>query len=242
MNQKSTTTWVIAILVIIVIIGVGWWYFASQSSSPNTTSQNQSFEHFITSFSLGGLNPVVNGSIDNTNYAITLTVPKGTDLTKLTPTITLSSGATVSPASGTVENFTSPVAYTVTGQDGQTQTYTVSAVVPADSVSISSKTGVGQFLTDSKGMTLYYFLTDKKGSGQSACTASCATLWPPFSAASATNFTISTPLKASDFSTITRADGQSQLAYKGWPMYYNDTKASDTNGQGINKVWYVIKP
>ena len=48
------------------------------------------------------------------------------DLTALKPTIEVSAGATVSPASGTVQDFTSPVEYTVTAQDGTTtKIYTV---------------------------------------------------------------------------------------------------------------------
>jgi len=47
-------------------------------------------------------------------------------VTDLTPTITLSSGATVIPASGVSRDFTSPVPYTVTAEDGVTyQEWTV---------------------------------------------------------------------------------------------------------------------
>ncbi len=47
------------------------------------------------------------------------------DLTALKPVIEVSAGATVSPASGEAQNFTSPVEYTVTAQDGTTKLYTV---------------------------------------------------------------------------------------------------------------------
>ena len=47
------------------------------------------------------------------------------DLTALKPTIEVSAGASVSPASGTAQDFTSPVVYTVTAQDGTTKIYTV---------------------------------------------------------------------------------------------------------------------
>ena len=244
MAQNSATTWIIVIIIIIVVILLGWWYFSTQSSSTTTTSTTQSSEKSITAFSFDGLTPVVQATIDDVNHTIMLTVPKGTNVTKLTPTITVSNNATVSPASGAQQDFTNPVTYTVTAQDSSTQAYTVTVTVSttaADSVSISSKTGIGQFLTDTKGMTLYYFLTDKKGSGKSACTGSCATLWPPFSTA---NIMVSTPLKTSDFSMVTRTDNQQQLAYKGWPLYYyaNDTTAGDVKGEGIGKVWYAIKP
>ena len=51
---------------------------------------------------------------------VSLTVPYGTDLTTLNPTFTVSPFATVSPASGTARNFTTPQTYTVTAQDGVT--------------------------------------------------------------------------------------------------------------------------
>ena len=80
---------------------------------------------------LSGLNPTVSGIIDNTNYTIALTVPKATDVTKLTPAITVSPNATLTPASGVQEDFTNPVTYTVTAQDSSSQTYTVTVNVAA---------------------------------------------------------------------------------------------------------------
>jgi hypothetical protein len=58
-------------------------------------------------------------------------MPYGTNLTALTPAITLSAGATVSPASGTTQNFTTPVTYTVTAADASTKTYSVTVTVAA---------------------------------------------------------------------------------------------------------------
>ena len=51
---------------------------------------------------------------------INIEVVFGTDVTSLSPNITLSTGATVSPNSGSAQNFTSPINYTVTAQDGLT--------------------------------------------------------------------------------------------------------------------------
>ena len=53
-------------------------------------------------------------------------MPQGTSVTALSPTFTLSPFATVSPASGSTHDFTSPVNYTVTAEDGiATKTYSV---------------------------------------------------------------------------------------------------------------------
>jgi len=68
-----------------------------------------------------------NGStalIDQSVHTVALTVPFGTNVTALAPTITLSRFATVAPASGVSRNFSAPLQYTVTAQDGSTQTYT----------------------------------------------------------------------------------------------------------------------
>ena len=63
-------------------------------------------------------------SIVGTN--VTLFVPPGTPLTAINPTVTVSPFATVSPLSGTTHNFTTPVNYTVTAENGiATKTYLV---------------------------------------------------------------------------------------------------------------------
>ena len=69
------------------------------------------------------------GDISETTHTIAITVPYGTDVTSLTPTIT-HTGTSISPASGETQNFTNPVTYTVTAADGSTQTYQVT-VTPA---------------------------------------------------------------------------------------------------------------
>jgi Domain of unknown function (DUF5018)/Domain of unknown function (DUF6242) len=74
--------------------------------------------------------PSVTGVISETDGTISLVVPEGTSVTALTPTIVVSENARVSPASGTTVNFTNPVKYTVTAEDGGTQTYTVTVVSP----------------------------------------------------------------------------------------------------------------
>jgi hypothetical protein len=65
------------------------------------------------------------GTLADTTFTFN-DVPAGTDITTLRPTITLDSPkATVSPASGTVQDFTNPVVYTVTAEDGTSQDYAV---------------------------------------------------------------------------------------------------------------------
>ncbi len=55
---------------------------------------------------------------------IDITVPYNTNLNPLTPYITIT-GKTITPASGIPQDFTIPVVYTVTAQDGSTAKYTI---------------------------------------------------------------------------------------------------------------------
>ncbi|HMM12429.1 MAG TPA: alpha-amylase family glycosyl hydrolase, partial [Bacteroidales bacterium] len=84
----------------------------------------------ITSFSL----PEQTGAatINPAAATVSIEVAHGTGLNSLTPTITVSGGATINPASGVAQNFSSPVVYTVTAQDGiTTKQWTVTVTVAA---------------------------------------------------------------------------------------------------------------
>jgi hypothetical protein len=89
-----------------------------------------SSEKDMLSFKFDGLTPPVSGVISAANKTITIEVPKATNLTNLIPTITVSPEATISPKSGVAADFTNPVSYIVTAQDGSTQTY-IATVKPA---------------------------------------------------------------------------------------------------------------
>jgi hypothetical protein len=84
----------------------------------------------ITAFGFAALDPDVVGVINEKAKTIALTVPFGTDVTALVPTI-VHTGASVSPASGAAQDFTSPVNYTVTAEDTSTQAYVVTVTVVA---------------------------------------------------------------------------------------------------------------
>lgn len=78
---------------------------------PNTETE-------ITSFNISELSAPA--SIDNTLHTVEGAVPYGTDLTALIPAIEVSEGASIDPPSGTPMDFSSPVTYTVTAEDGTT--------------------------------------------------------------------------------------------------------------------------
>lgn len=112
---------------------------------------------------------------------------------------------------------------------------------PSAAVMVSTSATLGQYLADSGGMTLYYLAKDSPANGTRVCTGACIATWPAFTTPAGA---VGSSLSASDFSQVTRADGTMQTTYKGWPLYYykGDSAAGDTNGQGINGVWFVVSP
>jgi predicted lipoprotein with Yx(FWY)xxD motif len=106
-------------------------------------------------------------------------------------------------------------------------------------VQVAKKQGIGSYLADAKGMTLYIFKRDSPG--KSACAGPCVEKWPLFHSE---KVTAPVGLKAADFGTITRDDGKKQTTYKGMPLYYffKDTQRGDTKGQGVGDLWYVATP
>ncbi|MEI8095433.1 MAG: hypothetical protein WCG80_14575 [Spirochaetales bacterium] len=69
--------------------------------------------------------PAATGIIDSTAGTIAITVPYSTTtLNGLVPTFSIN-GASVAPASGVARDFSLPVTYVITAEDGTTRTYTV---------------------------------------------------------------------------------------------------------------------
>ena len=104
----------------------------------------------------------------------------------------------------------------------------------------STSTSLGTILTDGAGKTMYAFAADQKG--QSNCTGSCLTYWPPVSVKTAPKDPSGV---TADLGVITGSDGSKQLTVDGWPMYtYVGDKASgETTGQGTNLsggLWWVV--
>lgn len=106
----------------------------SAQQNPQSPGETLSSENSITSFHLL-LNPEVIGLLDQTNHIVTLNVPYGANIKNVATSITVSNRATVSPLSGVLQDFSNPVVYRVTAQDGSTQDYQVRAVVGAAPVS-----------------------------------------------------------------------------------------------------------
>jgi predicted lipoprotein with Yx(FWY)xxD motif len=117
---------------------------------------------------------------------------------------------------------------------------TGSSVIAMDhEVQTLTKEGIGNYLADAKGMTLYWFKKDSPG--KSTCTGPCVEKWPVYYRE---KVKAGKGLKDGDFGTITREDGKKQSTFRGFPLYYwgGDKAKEDTGGQGLKDVWYVVDP
>lgn len=117
----------------------------------------------------------------------------------------------------------------VTGAQVTVETATAGSLIIGES-------DLGPIVTDEEGNTLYVFLPDDQS--DSVCYDQCEAAWPPLVGA----FTAGSGVDATLLGTTTRTDGSLQVTYDGWPLYYfaNDNAPGDTNGQGLNDVWFVV--
>ena len=110
----------------------------------------------------------------------------------------------------------------------------LSAAPNAGAVGIATRTipGIGTVLVDGQGLTLYRLPTDT--STTTACTGSCAQIWPPLLTTSGTP--ASPPGVSGRFATLTRPDAGVQVTFDGMPLYtyVGDTQPGQANGQGID--------
>lgn len=125
-------------------------------------------------------------------------------------------------SSSTTSTATTPATTPAPMENGETLTVATSAL--------------GDHLVDGAGRTLYLFKPDAQG--ESTCYDQCEANWPPFTG----TVTAGSGVDAGLIGSTTRNDGSSQVTYNGWPLYLfaNDAAPGDTNGQGINDVWYVV--
>jgi len=129
----------------------------------------------------------------------------------------------------------------------------VPAPGPADtavSLDVGQKEGLGTFLTDASGRSLYLFEADTAVAGgrqrASTCYDECAQAWPPLLAVGEP-VPANPAVRAELIGTVERRDGARQVTYNGWPLYYyaRDVNPGDTNGQdveGFGGEWYLVTP
>ena len=130
-----------------------------------------------------------------------------------------------------------------TGSSGATPTPTTAPTSASPVIKTATATvkGTSQtILTDAQGRTLYYFTLDTATT--SACTSTCAGIWPPLIFTGTGSPTSATTLSGT-LSVVMDANGQ-QVEYNGHPLYIysKDTAPGQTNGEGLFGKWFVATP
>ena len=152
---------------------------------------------------------------------------------------TASSATASLSAAGSVSATAPPVASSGGGRYGGGSPAASSPSTGSVVVNMATTT-VGPVLTAANGLTLYVHAGDTATS--STCTGGCATAWPPLAVAAGGSATAGAGVTGT-LGTLTRADGTTQVTYKGLPLYgwKNDTKPGDVTGQNVNG-FTVAKP
>lgn len=98
-----------------------------------------------------------------------------------------------------------------------------------------ASSSLGDILVDGSGRTLYIYTPDGSNASASKCTGPCASLWPALTGKPKAGSGV-------DASLIGATSGSNQASYDGHLLYYyaQDDSSGDVNGQGINKIWYVL--
>jgi predicted lipoprotein with Yx(FWY)xxD motif len=130
-----------------------------------------------------------------------------------------------------------------TGQSTTSTAAAGAASAPNQKVLVATKhSKLGTILAAGpKRLTVYLFEADRHGN--SSCSGECAKAWPPVLGSPHA----SGKAASADLGTIKRADGQTQVTYKGHPLYYfiKDKDDGDAYGQGAKAFgadWYVLAP
>ncbi|MEH0152524.1 hypothetical protein V6R21_00180 [Limibacter armeniacum] len=122
--MKKVFNYFVNLLLAMALIG-GFTACDDKEETPDLSS-----EAMISSFDFASLD-LPESAVSMDGNVITVTVPFGTDITKLTPSISISEGAVINPKIGEMD-FSSDVSFIVTAEDGQTKaTYTVKVIVAA---------------------------------------------------------------------------------------------------------------
>ena len=105
----------------------------------------------------------------------------------------------------------------------------------------TASSSAGERVVAANGKSVYVFTKDVKDSGKSACTGGCAASWP---AVTTTSATPAVDGVTGTIGTIPTADGKMQITINGMPIYFysKDQDSSDTYGQGVGGVWFLVSP
>ena len=210
--------------------------FAVFTTSCSNDDDTQSSAKAILKFKVDDIDGVINETAKTVNFVF----PFGTKITELTPTITVSEKATISPASETKVDLTNPVKYTVKAENGSTQEYTVSATIEA-----STATDIQTFSFDALTPKVIATIdavnntisaTVPNGTNVAALVPTISHLGASISPASDATQDFTQPVKY----TVTAADGTTKKEYTvtvAIAKAYKVTKIEESsikNGESIN--------
>ena len=113
--------------------------------------------------------------------------------------------------------------------------------VETEAALTTADSSLGEIVVDGEGLTVYMYDSDTQGGDASSCEGECAANWP---AVTTDSDDPAVEGVTGEIGTITGVDGGTQVTLNGWPLYYfaGDAAAGDTNGQGVNGVWWVLTP
>jgi predicted lipoprotein with Yx(FWY)xxD motif len=111
----------------------------------------------------------------------------------------------------------------------------------SSTVNVAMDASGGEYVVATNGMSLYLFTPDTDDT--STCKDTCASNWPPYTVADEVSVTAGAGVTGT-VGTIKRDDGSTQVTINKQPLYFfaGDKAAGDVNGQGVNEVWYLVKP
>ncbi|PTB95876.1 hypothetical protein C9994_09840 [Marivirga lumbricoides] len=116
----------------------------------------------------------------------------------------------------------------------------------AFNIKIENNSSFGSILVNQENQSMYFFAGDVKG--ESNCNGGCAEVWPPV-IAEVDDLDLASNLNLTYFGNVTRENGEKQLTYKGWPLYYFSPESDDVleapgavEGDGRGGLFYVAKP
>lgn len=147
-------------------------------------------------------------------------------------TTTLAAGAVVLAGCGSAAS----------GSSGSS-TGSGAAGAPAAASSVVLRTWsspLGEVVVTSGGSAVYVFDEDVPGSGTSACTGTCANLWP---AVTTTSAGPQVQGVTGTVGTIHRDGGTEQLTLDGHPLYtYAGDSPGQVSGEGVMGSWWAVSP
>ena len=154
----------------------------------------------------------------------------------------IAAGLAVAALAVALTGCTTPAAEEPPADTGtSTEAETEAPAETSSAVLTTADSSLGEIVVDGEGMTVYMFDNDTQGADASVCEGDCATNWP---AVTTDSDSPEVEGVTGEVGTIEGVDGSTQVTLNGWPLYYfvGDEAAGDTNGQGVNDVWWVLTP